>query len=70
MWTMKSSGCAPGKGGDAGFGAGADLHGRFRLGLLGIARGAEVDTRRRRADGHRHALDDRMVISPSDVEAL
>ncbi len=70
MRTMKSSGCAPGEGGDAGFGAGAYVHGRFRLGLLGIAGIANVDALRRGADGHRHALDDRMVISPGDVEAL
>ena len=70
MRTMKSSCREAGKGGDAGLWAGADLHGRFCLGLLVIAGRAEVDTLWRGADGHRHARDDRMVISPSDVETL
>ena len=67
---MKSSGCAPGEGGDAGFGAGADLHGRFRLTLLGIARGAEVDARGVAQTGTGTLVMTGMVIRPSDVEAL
>lgn len=67
---MESSCREAGQSGNAGFGTGADLYGRFRLSLLGIVRCAQVDARRRGADRHRYALDDRMVIRPSDVEAL
>ncbi len=69
---MESSGRAVGEGSDAGFWPMSDIDSGFRLNRRDIIGKAEVHPRRRGANRllHRHALDDRMVIRPGDVEAL
>jgi len=69
---MESSGRAVGEGGGAGFRPVSDIDGGFRLSRWGIIGKTKVYPRRRGANRllHRHALNDRMVIRPGDVEAL
>jgi hypothetical protein len=67
---METAGRAAGEGGNPRLGPAVDMDSRFRLAVWGIIGRADLHARGSGANGHGHALDDRMVIRPSDVEAL